>query len=143
MFLSNASEANDEETKLQCTTLSYLVFLSRFDPSREYVAGYEIIRHLEGNGFSKVSEQILRSSIIAKLRDKDVIISSCNKGYRIPKSLSDLTDFVERVNSLVLPLLDRLNKARESYKFASSGEFDFLDGKKYPELAYFLSRLGV
>ncbi len=142
-FLDRTRDAHDEESRLQVALLSHLIFVSRFDPSRSYISTAELLHHLNEVGFGKVTEQAIRSSIIAKLRDNAVIISSCNKGYKIPKSYEDLVDFVERVNGLVIPLLDRLNKARNSFNLASGGEVDLLKGPNFPHLVSFLDALTI
>ncbi|SMF69225.1 Protein of unknown function [Alteromonadaceae bacterium Bs31] len=138
IFIEKYRKFSDEETKLQVCVLSHLVFNSRLSSNDDYIATKGLLKHLESCGFIGVSEQAIRSQIVAKLRDKDVIIASCNRGYKIPSSYSDLFDFVERVNSLVLPLLERLNKARNSYNIASKGNVDLLKGPEYPELVEFL-----
>ncbi|WP_297766130.1 DUF3800 domain-containing protein [uncultured Alcanivorax sp.] len=141
IYIEKHREYNDEETRLQVCVLSHLVFNSRLSSEDGYIATKRLLEHLQSCGFSSVTEQAIRSQIVSKLRDKDVLIASCNHGYKIPSSYSDLYDFVERVNSLVLPLLERFNKARNSYLVASKGEVDLLKGPEYPELAEFLHAL--
>lgn len=141
IFITEHDSAFDIETKLQTAVLRHLVFISRFDQDRSYIATYEILDHLRSLGFADVNEQTIRSTIIAKLRDKGVLISSCNRGYKIPKTYEDLIDFVNRVNGLVLPLVDRLRKARNSYLQASLGETDLLTGTNYPDLVAFVEQL--
>ena len=141
IFLEQNQKRKDDETQLQVCVLGYLVFHSRLVVESGYITTKELLNHLEDRGFKKVSEQAIRSSIISKLRDKDVIISSCNKGYKIPCCYGDLFDFVTRVNSQVVPLLDRLNKARNSYLLASKDEVDLLKGPHYPHLVAFLEQL--
>jgi hypothetical protein len=125
---------------MQYITLAFLLFISRFDEERDYVPTYEILAHLQQNGFT-VTEQVIRSSIVAKLRDSGVLIASCSKGYKIPKKYSDVRDFVERVNSLVLPLLERLKKAQDSFNIASHGEIDILTGVQYQDLQALVKQL--
>lgn len=141
IFIEKNNGHNDDETRLQVCVLNYLVFQSRLSAGAEYTSTKKLILHLNSCGFTDVSEQAIRSNIISKLRDQDVIIASCNKGYKIPKCYEDLFDFVERVNSLVLPLLERLNKARNSYLLASKNDVDLIKGPNYPEIAAFLSIL--
>ena len=141
IFLEKNRDNKDDDTKLQVCTLSHLVFQSRLSTSKEYISTKKLLAHLESCGFRNIPEQAIRSTIISKLRDKDVIIASCNKGYKIPRCFADLFDFVERVNSLVLPLVERLNKARNSYLIASKDEIDLLKGPNYPELVDFLEVL--
>jgi hypothetical protein len=141
IYIEQYHEYNDEETRLQVCVLNHLVFKSRLSSDDDYIATKGLLEHLESCGFRGVSEQAIRSQIVSKLRDKDVIIASCNRGYKILSSYADLVDFVERVNSLVLPLLERLNKARNSYLVASKDDVDLLKGPKYPELVEFLQIL--
>lgn len=138
IFVEKYRDYNDEETRLQVCVLNHLIFKSRLSSNDDYIATRGLLEHLECCGFRNVSEQAIRSQIVSKLRDKGVIIASCNRGYKIPSSYTDLVDFVERVNSLVLPLLERLNKARNSYLVASKDNVDLLKGPKYPELVEFL-----
>lgn len=138
IFVEKNNICNDEASRLQVCVLNHLIFVSRLSSNDDYTSTKALLNHLEKCGFKTVSEQAIRSQIVSKLRDKDVIIASCNRGYKLPSSYSDLTDFVERVNSLVLPLLERLNKARNSYLLASKGDVDLLKGPRYPELVEFL-----
>ena len=112
-----------------CTLVTAISFALRYCSS------------IESPGFSNINEQAIRSAIIAPLRDKGVLISSCSKGYKIPRAHSDLLDFIHRVDSQVVPLLDRLNKARNSYLMGSRGEFDLLTGLKFPLLVSLLKTL--
>tara|TARA_R110000782_G_scaffold14060_5_gene42349 strand:- start:3779 stop:4978 length:1200 start_codon:yes stop_codon:yes gene_type:complete len=141
LFLEKNRNNQDDESKLQLCALNHLVFQSRLSTNKEYISTKSLLSHLESCGFMNVTEQAIRSTIISKLRDKDVIIASCNKGYKIPRCYEDLFDFVDRVNSLVLPLLERLNKARNSYLIASKHDVDLLKGPNYPEIVDFLEIL--
>ena len=138
LFIEKNSACNDEAVRLQVCVLSHLIFISRLSANDDYTSTKALLDHLEKCGFRAVSEQAIRSQIVSKLRDKDVIIASSNRGYKLPSSYTDLTDFVERVNSLALPLLERLNKARNSYLVASKDNVDLLKGPRYPELVEFL-----
>ncbi len=141
IFLDRNRNNQDYERRLQVCILNHLVFHSRLSTNKEYVSTKNLLAHLENCGFMNVTEQAIRSTIISKLRDNDVIIASCNKGYKIPRCYEDLLDFVDRVNSLVLPLLERLNKARNSYLIASKDDVDLLKGPNYPEIVDFLETL--
>lgn len=137
-FIEKFRKHSDEETRFQVCVLSHLVFLSRLMPNDDYVSTKRLLEHLESCGFKNVNEQAIRSQIVSKLRDSEVIIASCNRGYKLPRCYEDLMDFVDRVNSQVLPLLERLNKARNSYLFASKGNVDLMKGTNYPVLVEFL-----
>lgn len=141
LFIENNESRQDEDIRLQVAVARYLVFISRWVDKESYIATKVIQEHLLETGYGKVSDLKLRSSIIAKLRDGDVIISSSNKGYKIPCSFEDMKTFVETVNGKVKPLLERLGKARASLHMASKGEVDILKGPDYPHLVSFIETL--
>lgn len=140
-FLDKSQSISEAETRAQCCLLSYLLFKCRFDPGSDYIGTHELKHHLIDMGFHDITDQAIRSAIIAPLRDSGVIISSCTKGYKIPNSHGDLLDFIHRVDSQVVPLLERLNKARKSFHVASQGEIDLLKGIKFPILVALLKQL--
>lgn len=130
----------DEDQRLQLCILDYLRFRSEFI-SDEYVSTAEIANHLVERGFSGLSDQKIRSSGIAKLRDAEVIIASAPKGYKFPKVHADIKDFLELAASQVVPLLDRVKKARDVYLLSSVGEYDILEGESLAQLKKLLSSL--
>lgn len=130
----------DEDQRIQLCILDYLRFRSEF-VSDEYVSTTEIANHLTDRGFGTLSEQKIRSSGIAKLRDAEVIIASASKGYKFPKSRADINDFLELAASQIVPLLDRVKKARDVYLLSSLGEYDILEGESFVPLKKLLSSL--
>ena len=141
IFIRDNQNSCDSDVSMQVAVISYLVFQSKFFDERGYIPTFEILNHLKENGFPNCSEQVLRSSVIAKLRDNDVVIASSSQGYKIPKSKADLFDFVNRVSGQVLPLLERLKKARDSYRLATKGNLDLLGEENYRNLLAIVNRL--
>jgi hypothetical protein len=142
IFIENNESQNDEDIKLQVAVARFLVFSNRWIDNTVFIATKKINDHLFDLGFGDVNELRLRSKVIAKLRDNNVIIASSNKGYKIPSSFEDMEIFVETVNSKIKPLLQRLGKARSNLYLASKGEVDILKGEKYPHLVEFMEALG-
>jgi hypothetical protein len=141
LFLEKNRNNHDDETKMQVCALDFLLFQSHWNNALNYVPTHSIMSHLRESGYGKVSEQILRSSIIAKLRDADVLIASSNKGYKIPREFRDMHDFAMKVDSQVVPQLRRLNKARKSILMATSNELDILKGPDFPNLVAFIDSM--
>lgn len=139
-FTEEVSSHPDEDQRLQLCILDYLRFRGEF-VSDEYVSTAEIVDHLADRGFGDLGEQRIRSSGIAKLRDANVIIASCQKGYKFPKTCADINDFLELAASQVVPLLDRVKKARDVYLLSSVGEYDVLAGDEFAQLKKLLSSL--
>lgn len=94
----------------------------------------EILEHLKNQGFHEITKQYLRSKIIAKLRDHDVVIASSTKGYKIPSSYADMIGFADLVDGIAVPLLSRLKKADEIFDLGSIGEVKFLNEKRFQNL---------
>lgn len=75
-----------------------------------------------------------RSKVVAKLRDKGILISSSNKGYKLPSSSKDLYEFVNHSNSYIQPMIERLIKCRNRIKLATKNELDILDHEEFKYL---------
>lgn len=139
-FLIKVGKHPDEDERLQLCILDYLRFRCEF-VGDGYVSTGDIARHLEDRGFQGLSEQKIRSSGIAKLRDAEVIIASAPKGYKIPRSRADINDFLELASSQILQLLDRIRKARDVYRASSVGDYDILEADQFSEIRKLLLSL--
>lgn len=139
-FLAKIGEHPNEDERLQLCILDYLRFRSEF-VSDEYVSTEDMAKHLGDRGFPGLGDQKIRSSGIAKLRDAEVIIASATKGYKIPRTRADLNDFLELAASQILPLLDRVKKARDVYRLSSVGEYDILSEDHFVQLRKLLLAL--
>lgn len=139
-FIERVSKHPDEDESLQLSILHFLIFQSEFITT-DYVSTPEIISHLGNKGFGELSDQKIRSSGIAKLRDADVIITSSAKGYKIPQTQADINEFLERVSGIVVPLLERVKKARDVYRLSSRGEYDIVTAANLNELAKLLDSM--
>lgn len=118
----------------QRTCLNYLLFYFKNINPENYVPTYELIYQIEQMRGTKISMYYFRSKIIAKIRDKGVLISSSNKGYKLPASKYDLFDFVNHSNSYIQPMIDRLIKCRNKVKLATKNELDILDREEFKYL---------
>lgn len=139
-FSERVGEHPDEDERLQLSILRFLRFQSEF-VTKDYVLTTEIMAQLKDSGLGEVSGQRIRSSGVAKLRDAGVIISSAVKGYKIPQTRADINDFLERASGIVVPLLERVKKAREIYRLSSRGEYDIVTAGNLTELAKLLTAL--
>ncbi len=83
-FLRKNSNSLDPEIEIQYATLSYLLFRARFPFEKSFTSTNDILEHLKDQGFHEITKQYLRSNIIAKMRDHEVVIASSTKGYKIP-----------------------------------------------------------
>ena len=141
-FIAKVGKHPDEDERLQRCILDYLRFQSEF-VSRDYVTMGDIKSHLADRGFGDLSDQKIKSSGIAKLRDSDVIITSASKGYKIPQTRADINDFLGMTSGQIVPQLERIKKARDVYMLSSRGEYDILKAANLPDLEKLLASLEV
>lgn len=118
----------------QRTCVNYLQFYFKNINPEKYVPTFELINQVNQVKGSGISIHYFRSKVIAKLRDKGVLISSCNKGYKLPSSKADLYDFVNHSNSYIQPMIDRLMKCRNKVKLATKNDLDILDDEAFKYL---------
>ena len=133
-FLDEKKKSKIPFEKDQSSCLKYLLFYFRNINPENYVPTYELINQIEQIRNSNISMHYFRSKIIAKLRDKGVLIASSNKGYKLPSSKHDLYDFVNHSNSYIQPMIDRLIMCRNKVKLATKNEIDLLDQEEFKYL---------
>jgi hypothetical protein len=140
VFILDNQERAELDTHFQLLVLKYLLSNAKYGHG-EYISGDEILDHLATQGLRDMSTHQLKSSVISRLRDSNVLIASSNKGYKIPLSYRDFMDFVELVDGQTLPLLERLGKACQSLHDASLGEIDALGSQRFKRLRRIIGSL--
>lgn len=141
VYINENEKSKDEDIQVKVATLRHIVFTSRHIDKDQYVPGENLLSYLREVGYGEVTMYSLRSKIIASLRDEGVIITSSNKGYKIPCDFDDMKVFVNKVDSVVKPYISRLALARKSLEIASKGEVDILKGPNFPHLVDFIETL--
>lgn len=126
-FIDYHQKDNDDDISCQVYVLKYLMFRFKYNQLRKYIPTKELINSLRSNGYDIKSEQIFRSRIIGKLRDNGVIISSSSKGYKLPSSESEIMDYYQHVNGVVVPMLNRLNICNQLLKMGTKNNIDYID----------------
>lgn len=139
-FIEHNSRLTDDEIFPQLLVVKHLLLNARFGRS-DYISAAAIISHLESLGIYSVSENNFQSSVISKLRDKGVLISSSTQGYKIPQTYRDYMDFVDLVNRNAIPLLDRLKLASDALYQASMGEIKTFEDPQYNKLKNIIESL--
>ena len=134
-FIDDYSLSDNDETKQQLIVLKYLLFRFMNRSARNYIPTPEIIRQLNYCGYSNINTRYFRNKIIAKLRDRDVIISSCHDGYKIPSTEKDLYAFVNHERRIIEPMLSRLMRCNDIIKMGTNGEIVLLSDPKYNVLS--------
>lgn len=139
-FITQNDGFASDELRAQLIVLKYLLFHAQFIHS-EYISSVELRDHLASRGYDDLSEHQFKSLVISQLRDNGVLISSSNKGYKIPQTHGDYMDFVELVNGQTIPLLERLRRAKKTLFEASLGEITTFDDPQYERLKRIIDAL--
>ena len=114
--------------------LDALVAHHTLDLSGEYLSTRVLKREISSQLHEAFSVHRFRSAVVAKLRDADVIISSCIRGYRLPTCVDDVVEFASFANSLIPPIVMRIGKARRGVREATLGRIDILADPKLDQL---------
>jgi biotin operon repressor len=132
-FIENKS-GTDQQKVDQINFLKLLLLFQRANARNRYVSTKEIFSHLNQSRFENLKEEYFRTKIVGNLRDQGVLIASSRGGYKIPTCSKDLDNFINLGKRIVLPMLNRINEARETIKLATHNELDILDKEIFKEL---------
>lgn len=136
-FIDNTKPKSQEEIdQINCVKL--LLLHHDVFGAKKYLSAKELISHLDIGRNKRLKDQQFRSSVIGRLRDHGVLIASSSKGdkkgYRLPTSAHDLLKFLEHGNSLVLPILHRIQICRERVQLATNNQLDILQKDQFNNL---------
>lgn len=124
----------DRDEQARAVFLDVLLASHTLGDPKDFVSSSMLLREISSALGETYSQHRLRSGVVAKLRDADVIISSSAKGYRIPTSVADVREFAAFANSQIPPMVARLEKARRGVREATLGRVDMLHGEDLQSL---------
>lgn len=132
----NNGVSQEEKDQINCLKLLLLNFKAY--NYKKFISAKEIINHLQVGRDKPMNAQYFRSKVIAKLRDEGLVIASKSKGdktgYKLPTSAEDLYYFVNHGNSMIIPMLDRIKRCRDTIKLATQNQTDVLEKPEYQKL---------
>lgn len=139
-FLDRES-GTDQQKIDQINFVKLLLWHLRANPRNRYVTTTkDIFPNLNQNRESDIHEEYFRTKVVGALRDRGILIASGRHGYKIPTSAKDLDSFVKHGNSIILPMLNRINVARQAIKLATTNDLDLLEKNEYKELRDLLDK---
>lgn len=122
-----SKEKSDKFNIAQKQFLNILLLNYEAGYSGKYISTKEILNHINYSSDKVMSIEVFRNKVVAKIRDKGIIISSNRSGYKIPNSVNDVQAFVRLNKNLILPMIERIKIAREIVKTATISNVDILD----------------
>ncbi|MBZ9729989.1 DUF3800 domain-containing protein [Salegentibacter sp. JZCK2] len=134
VYIDKNESKVETDITAQIYLLKYLMLIQKISP-HYFIQTHELMDKLKNEIGLEYSVRLFRKNIIGNLRDNNVIIVSSNSGgYKLPVNKSDLTEFVNRYNSILQPMLSRMKKCRDSILLGSFNEIDILEYPEYESL---------
>ncbi len=132
IFLVNNEDTEDEDTILQILIIKYLITKFEYNKYHKYIPTAELQDVVFNATGEHITMQSFRSRIIAKLRDKNVIITCSKKGYKIPSTYSEILDYINHGVSIILPMISRLKACRNYIQLSTLNKIDIIKHVEYP-----------
>lgn len=138
-YVDSHDDDQDEYTRARVLVSKHLLFRFMNNDIRGYIPTRELLERIQSAGLPIKSERAFRQEIIGKLRDEGVILASSSKGgYKIPSKEAELYDYVNHDANIIIPMLARLKKCRDTIKLGTSNELDLLNHPEFQLLkSYF------
>jgi len=119
---------------MQIAVLEYLKMYVMHIDSTKYIFADELIQHLLNVFGIAIKRNDLYRHIIAPIRDKSVLLASCNKGYKIPISSNDLVTYLNQSMTTVGPMIARMGVCRTLVKNGTDNSIDLFDDPAFTKL---------
>lgn len=130
-YIDSNCKNDDNNVRLWVGFLKILLFEVQNGNPFKYVTSNQIINILNEYVDFKVTRDHLYRRIVAPLRDDRVIIASSNQGYKIPVSTDDIYTYLNQTNTIVSPMLHRIEICRDLIKAKTDNQLDVLDNIAY------------
>lgn len=125
-----ADEELDRELQVEAVR-SLLLALAKGD---NWVPTGSLMERLNVIAPEPLSEQSFRG-VIGKLRDAGLLIASkTTGGYKLPTSMADMIEFVNRQNSQLTPMIHRVQVAQQTVRRATDNAVDILAAPEFQNL---------
>lgn len=129
-------DTNQADSQLKQDSINFLKLLVRFHESnhyQNYTTSQEFISHINVNRENRLSKEVF-GNLVGSLRDKGILIASSREGYKIPTSYDEIKKYVQHGNSIIIPMLKRIDTCRNSILLATNKELDILEEPQFEVL---------
>ena len=133
-FITKHEDEDETEKRLQVAFLRYLLFQVHNVDATKYVHSGQLASVLSEYAGERIRPNYIYRRVVAQLRDAGVIIASCAQGYKIPTSIDDIMTYLNQTNTVVGPMLNRMDICRKLLLQQTDGKLDVLDN--YPFVQY-------
>lgn len=138
-FLEDNEHSLDENVQKQWETLKRLFDASELeDASQRYIYADKLIDYLRECGWT-IGKRNFTVDIIGGLRRANIIIAGSPTGYKLALSLEDVNEYLEHDKKIILPMLQKLAKARSNVRLLMN--HDILTNVEYADLKVLIDSL--
>ena len=138
-FIDRNEDNEDEIIQMQWHTLKRLFDASEYeDDSDRYIYADTLIQHLLDDGWT-IGKRNFTVDVIGGLRRNNIIIAGSPIGYKLALSIDDVNEYLEHDKKIILPMLDKLSKARKNILMLM--KYDILQSPEYKDLNILINAL--
>jgi hypothetical protein len=130
-YIEKHKRATDPDVILRVRFVEYLKEVLLYKGYDIQVYGAEILANINLGSEFKLNDTLLKTKVIAPLRDDDVLITSNRKGYKLPSSEKDIAEFFEMLFSNIDPMIKRMKNCYDSIVLATGKKPEFLEENKF------------
>ncbi len=127
------TNVTDTEKSDQLNFMKLLVLFHQANHHKKYTTADEFIRHLNVNREKKLRKEQF-TTVVGSLRDKGILIASSRDGYKVPTTALEVKRYVQHGNSIVLPLLRRIEECRKAILLATNNSYDIVNDNEFKKL---------
>jgi len=133
-FRRDYEDSDDEDRRMQVAILVKLLLSIAFEEDEGAIVSQYLIEHLHRLDFTIKDDRELRQAVIGPLRDYGILITGRQDGYRLATKLADIDKFIHHDSTIIIPMLNRLRKARELILQYTNNQKDILQSDQHIEL---------
>ncbi len=130
-YMNKYKDDENIDKRLQIAFLKYLLFQVRNIDAFKFISSIQLKTVLSEYADRSVTRDYLYRQIIPPLRDAGIIISSCQHGYKIPVSLEDIYLYLNQTDTVIGPMLHRINICRRLIRQKTDDTLDIFNQDKY------------
>ncbi|MBK6384897.1 MAG: hypothetical protein IPF69_15920 [Chitinophagaceae bacterium] len=120
--------------------MKLLTLFNQPNHHKKYTTDEEFIRNLNVNREKKINKEEF-TSIIASLRDKGILIASSRAGYKVPTTMLELKRYIKHGNSIIIPLLRRIEECRKAVLLATNNAYDIMSEPEFVKMKSLLENI--
>ena len=128
-YIHKNNSSDDESINIRTTCLERLVSEYIFGDKKKWVSAIDLLSYVNSQLVLNKTKESLRYHI-GKMKEKGVLIASKTEGgYKIPCCVKDMELFINNMGAKIVPMIDRMKKARDIIIRTSASDFDIIEDK--------------